>query len=160
MPPPRVLLEIGRVVKPHGIRGELVVDLVTNVEGRLRPGVALECRFGDGLRPMLVRTVRPHQHRFLVMIEGVTSLEQAETWRGGVLLAEPLDAPDALFVHELIGARLVERSGRAHGHVVAVEANPASDLLVLKDGQLVPLRFVVERRPGEIVVEVPDGLLE
>ena len=55
---------------------------------------------------------------------------------------------------------MVEVDGTAHGEVVAVEANPASDLLVLEDGSLVPLRFVVERELGRIVVDVPAGLFE
>jgi 16S rRNA processing protein RimM len=44
--------------------------------------------------------------------------------------------------------------------VVAVQANPASDLLVMEDGNLVPLRFVVRREAGCIVVDVPAGLFE
>ena len=42
----------------------------------------------------------------------------------------------------------------------AVQANPASDLLVLDGGQLVPLRFVVEHGPGRVVIDPPAGLLE
>ena len=51
-------------------------------------------------------------------------------------------------------------AGRSLGHVTAVEANPASDLLVLEGGGLVPLRFVVDHGPDRVVVDVPDGLLE
>jgi len=51
-------------------------------------------------------------------------------------------------------------SGRSHGHVASVEANPASDLLVLESGALVPLVFVVGRELGRLVVDPPAGLLE
>jgi hypothetical protein len=44
--------------------------------------------------------------------------------------------------------------------VTSVEANPASDLLVLDRGGLVPLRFVAEHRPGTLIVDAPDGLVE
>ncbi len=58
-----------------------------------------------------------------------------------------------------IGCEVVDRAGRHLGRVTAVEANPASDLLVLEGGGLVPLRFVVEHGAGRLVVDVPDGLL-
>jgi 16S rRNA processing protein RimM len=63
-------------------------------------------------------------------------------------------------VHELIGARVVDTAGVALGTVVAVEANPAHDLLVLDCGVLVPMPFVAERRDDAIVVNVPEGLLD
>jgi 16S rRNA processing protein RimM len=77
-----------------------------------------------------------------------------------VLRAAPIVDPEALWVHELHGSEVVDVTGRHLGRVTAVEANPASDLLVLEGGGLVPLRFVQEHRPGRVVVDVPDGLLE
>jgi len=84
----------------------------------------------------------------------------AEALRGTVLRAEPLEDPDALWVHELIGARVVGLDGVELGEVTDVQANPASDLLVLDGGALVPLRFVVAKVAGTITVDVPDGLLD
>ena len=63
-------------------------------------------------------------------------------------------------MHDLIGADLLDVTGQNRGRVVSVEANPASDLLVLDGGGLVPLRFVVEHRPGVVVADLPEGLLE
>jgi 16S rRNA processing protein RimM len=74
--------------------------------------------------------------------------------------AEPLDDPDALFVHELIGADVVEVSGKRRGRCVAVVANPAADLLELESGALVPVVFVTETRPGTIVIDPPLGLFD
>ena len=68
--------------------------------------------------------------------------------------------PEALFVHELIGSEVIDLRGASHGVVAAVEANPASDLLVGEAGWLVPLRFVVERRGRQLVVDAPEGLFE
>ena len=69
--------------------------------------------------------------------------------------------PDALWVHELIGSVVEDQSGSELGMVESVEANPASDLLVLDSGALIPLRFVVSSVPGErVTVDVPDGLLD
>ncbi len=77
-----------------------------------------------------------------------------------MLSAPPLEDPDALWVHELIGAEVVDPAGQPLGTVTAVEANPASDLLVLRRGALVPLRFVVSRAPGRVTVDLPAGLLD
>ena len=76
------------------------------------------------------------------------------------LYAEPIDDPDALWVHELIGARVVEVDGTERGRCVSVVANPAADLLELDSGALVPSVFVVSNVDGVITVDVPDGLFD
>lgn len=161
----RPLLEVGRVVKPHGLRGEVVVVLVTNRLERLEPGSRLALAGTVGAAPtpdreLEVVSSRPFRDRFLVRFQGVEDLEGAEALRGGRLSAEPIEDPEALFVHELIGSEVVETNGTSRGLVTGVEANPASDLLVVEERALVPLRFVVERQPGRVVVEVPEGLFD
>lgn len=150
------LLEVGRIVRPHGIRGEVIVELVTNRPERLAPGSRL--RADD--RELVVAASRPHQSRHIVAFEGVGDRKEAEALRGAVLRASPIDDPGALWVHELIGAGVVDVTGRHHGTVVAVEANPAADLLVLESGALCPMTFVVEFSAGTVVVDPPSGLLD
>ena len=153
------LLEVGRIDKPHGVRGDVVVALTTTETSRVDPGTHLFA--GD--RELVVVASRPHQHRWIVTFDGVLGREGAEAISGSVLRAELLpDAdPDAFWVHELIGSMVVERDGTERGVVTAVQENPASDLLVLDSGALVPLRFVDERDEHDrLVVEVPDGLFE
>jgi 16S rRNA processing protein RimM len=159
-----VLLEVGRVGKAHGLRGEVVVALVTTRGERLAPGSTLEC---SG-RHLVVETSQlvpgrtgPTAGRWLVRFAGIDSREAAERLVGSVLRAEAAaQAEGGLFVHELIGAEVVEVSGQTRGSVVAVEANPASDLLVLDSGSLVPVRFVVASEPGRLTVDVPPGLFD
>ena len=150
-------LEVGRIVKPHGIRGEVIVDLVSNrPEERLAPGSVLASDTGD----LEVVRSTPHQQRWIVTFAGVADRNQAEELRGAVLRAEALDGEDdTLWVHELIGAVVYDVNGLFYGRVREVEANPASDLLVLPQG-LVPLTFVVEQTPGRVVIDPPEGLLE
>jgi 16S rRNA processing protein RimM len=95
-----------------------------------------------------------------VSFRGVDDRSQAEGLRGAVLLASPLRDAEALWVHELVGAQVVDRDGSLLGVVEAVEANPASDLLVLAGGGLIPLRFVIDSQPGRLTADVPPGLLE
>ncbi len=151
------LLEVGRITKAHGVRGEVVVDLVTDRTDRLAAGAVFQTDRGA----MTVLGSKVFGERFIVRFEGVRDRDEADALRGLTLRAEPLDDdPDALWVHELIGAEVVELDGTARGTVAAVEANPASDLLVLDTGALVPVTFVRDRSPGRLVVEVPVGLFD
>lgn len=150
------------VARPHGLAGHVIVELWTNRAERLAPGTVLRERPAGGgpERELRVVSATPHQGRWIVMFEGVAGREGAEGLRDAVLLAEPVPDPDELWVHELIGSELVDADGRRHGRVVSVEANPASDLLVLEGGGLVPLRFVLRHEPGLLVAELPEGLLD
>jgi 16S rRNA processing protein RimM len=151
----RPLLEVGRVVKAHGLRGEVLVKLLTDRRERVAPGSVLHTSH----QLLEVVESRPHQGGFLVSFAGVVDREAADDLRGEMLSAPPLDDPDTLWVHELIGADVVGLDGTGYGSVVAVEANPASDLLVLDGGGLVPLRFVTDHSPGRLVIDPPSGLL-
>jgi 16S rRNA processing protein RimM len=97
-----------------------------------------------------------------VQFEGIVDRSQAERMRGIELEAEAVDIPGKLWVHELVGAIVFDIGGTELGSVRAVEANPASDLLVLESGGLIPLRFVTERdaTARTLVVDIPDGLLD
>jgi 16S rRNA processing protein RimM len=149
------MLEVGRVVKPHGLSGEVVVTLVTDRTARLDPGSVLRV----GQRQLTVVTSRPYRHRFLVTFEGIGDRDAADALAGAVLMAAPIDDPDALWVHDVIGTMVVTADGSRHGRVVAVVANPAHDLLELESGALVPAVFVVSSADGMTVVDPPSGLL-
>jgi 16S rRNA processing protein RimM len=157
------VLEVGQIVKPHGLKGEVIVSMITNrPDKRLQPGFAFSTDRGE----LVVEWASPHQGRWIVAFAGVDGRDGAEALRGTVLSAEPLaggedDDDDTLWVHELIGAEVVGVDGRSYGPVEAVEANPASDLLVLAGGKLVPLVFVVSGPTGgRLVIDPPLGLLD
>ena len=150
------LLEVGTIAKAHGTSGEVVVRLITNQTERLNHGSKLMSDLGE----LVVSKSRPHHDKWLVQFNGVETRTQAEELRGLTLRAAPLDIPDALWVHELIGSVVKEVSGAERGTVKAVVANPASDLMELDTGHLVPLTFVIDFAEGIILVDVPDGLFE
>ena len=147
-PPPSSgdrLLSVGRVIKPQGLSGETVVDLWTDQSSRLSPGTELVTDHGI----LRVASSRRHGNRYVARFEGVNFFEEAEA------------LPGKLWVHELVGAEVRTTDGRVLGRVADVEPNPASDLLVLAGGALVPVCFIVEHRPNEaVVVDVPDGLVD
>ena len=163
-------LEVGRIVKAHGIRGEVVVEAVSNRPERFAAGSVLYA----GERAMPVRRASPQggpdpagrmsRPRWIVSFDGVDDRTTAERLREVVLTGEPLDhddhGSDELWVHELIGSEMYDPGGRLLGRITAVEANPASDLLVLETGHLVPMVFVVDAAAGRVVVDPPAGLLD
>ena len=150
------LLEIGRLGRAHGIRGEIFVTLTSDRVERVAEGSSMEA---DGTWLTIVSS-RPSGNRFIVRFAEIESRNDAERMTGKILRAHPLDDPDALWVHEMIGASVVDIGGKQWGICVAVVANPASDLLELNTGALVPSVFVVESTAETIVIDPPDGLFE
>jgi 16S rRNA processing protein RimM len=149
---------VGRITKPHGVRGDVLVLLTTERTSRLDPGSVLHTERG----PLTVVTSSRHQDRWIVQFEGLTDRDVAERWRGVLLQAEPLDGADdeVLWVHELVGATVALADGTTVGTVTEVESNPASDLLVLDTGALVPVVFVTDHQPDRITIDPPDGLFD
>jgi 16S rRNA processing protein RimM len=96
----------------------------------------------------------------VVGFDGVADRNTAETMTGTRLYAEPIDDPEALWVHELIGASVVEVDGTRRGACVSVLDNPAADLLELDSGALVPMTFVVSFADGVVTIDPPDGLFD
>jgi 16S rRNA processing protein RimM len=158
--PPEGLLEVGRIGRPYGIRGDVFVDLTTDRTERVAVGARLWAR-GRWIR---VTRSAPSNHRWRVHFEGVDTREAAQMLTGALLSAEPIDDPDALWVHQLIGATVLEINGIDRGRCTAVVANPASDLMELESGALVPVAFVtgVEVTTGGTLVTIdpPEGLFD
>ena len=154
----RPTLEVGRIIKAHGLKGQVLVDLWTDRTERLDPGTVLTTARGS----VTVVAASVHQpKRFIVSLEGVHSRESAERLRGLVLSAPRIDDDDVIWIDDLFGAEVFDARGTRRGVVVDVEANPASDLLVLDDGALVPLTFVTRVVANErIDVDAPEGLFE
>jgi 16S rRNA processing protein RimM len=151
-----VLLEVGRVVRAHGLRGDVVVELITDRTERVAPG----SRLHTDDRLVTVLSSQPYQGRYLVAFDGVNDRAGADALVGASLRADPVDDPDAVWVHDLIGSVVRDIDGTERGRVVSVLANPAHDQLVLDSGALVPSVFVVSCAAGVTVIDPPDGLFE
>lgn len=150
-------LEVGSIGKAHGLRGEVVVRLSTDRNERVAPAAVLEDSEG---RELVVTNSRSNGTTWIVHFEGIDDRDDAESLRGSVLFAEPLEDASVIWIHDLIGRKLREVDGTPRGTVVAVQQNPASDLMVTDSGALCPLTFYVEHDDAEIVVETPPGLFE
>jgi 16S rRNA processing protein RimM len=166
---------VGRVVKPHGVRGELVVDIRTDsVEQRFAAGsVLLLTPTGGAARQVTVTSARPHSGRLLVRLAEVDGREAADAVRGALLSASvadlpPIEDPDEFYDHQLEGLTVVTVTGVEVGRVRDVNHGAGGDLLVVDRtgggealvpfvGQIVP---EVDLAAGRLVIDPPPGLLE
>lgn len=153
---PDGLLEVGRIGRPHGIRGEVYVSLSTDRTERMAVGSRL---FARG-KWLTVERSKPQPPRWLVVFDAIPDRTTAEHFTGATLHAEPIDDPDELWVHDLVGANVVEVDGTSRGRCVSVVENPAADLLELESGALVPVTFVVSVVGSDVTIDPPDGLFD
>jgi 16S rRNA processing protein RimM len=148
---PTELLAVGRITRAHGVRGEVAVLNLSEVESRFRPGSALSLEDG---RVLTVASARPHGHRLLVRFEGVEDRTQAEALTGQVLLIPAGDAPPpppgAYWVHQVVGLAVVTEEGKSLGRVREVLHNPANDLWVTEG----PRGELLIPALSEVVIEV------
>lgn len=181
---------VGRIGKPHGIRGEVTLDVRTDEpDRRFAPGTTLraEAPAGADRRPtaLTVERARWHQSTLLVTFEELADRNAAEAVRGTVLFAtighhEKPEDPEEYYDHQLVGLAVVDLDGTPLGEVKAVVHGSAQDLLTVRtpDGRdaLVPFvsalvpevdleagRVVVADRPGLVTPfpeDVPEGLRE
>ena len=157
------MLEVGRLGRAHGVRGEIYVDLLTDRTERLAVGARLQA----GQDWLTVTAARLAGGRWLVRFEELADRTAAEGFSGRRLSAEPLPPrsdDDGLYVHELVGALVVGVDGTEYGRCTSVLANPAHDILELDGGALVPVVFVRSvdgaGASGRVIVDPPDGLFD
>jgi len=158
--PEQSLLVVGRLGRPHGLKGELTVAVRTDdAPGRFTPGAQFLTEPDVGV--LTLAAARSHTDRWVLRFEDVLSREDAEDLRDVELLVdasrdEPED--DAWPVATLVGLQAQHVDGTALGTVVALEAGVAQDLLVVDTGRgrvLVP--FVAALVPD---VDVPGGRVQ
>jgi 16S rRNA processing protein RimM len=166
---------VGRVLRPHGVRGEVVVEVLSDVPGRFQKGSRL-LGVREGASPVVlpviltVATSRAHKTGAVVRFEGFENPDQAAALRGLDLEVPRAEVPQAprgtYYQYELLGC-LCRNEGEELGRVVEVlEDGGGTMLIVAGEGRRVPVPFVKEflRRvdvaAGEIDLALPPGLLE
>ena len=168
---------VGRIGKPHGLRGEVTVDVRTDEpERRFAPGTMLRAEPPPGsassLRSLTVAGSRRHQSVLLVTFEELTDRNAAEGARGIVLHAsipagESPEDPDEFYAHQLVGLSAYDLDGRALGAVAGLVHGGAQDLLRVDtpDGREALVPFVkalvpeVDLAGGRVVIADRPGLV-
>lgn len=169
---------VGRIRKAHGIRGELVVEPITDAPDAIFASgrrVFVGDAAGDALPdlpPLEVVRARPFKEGLLVTFDGIADRNEAERWRERHLLVPgdelPPLAEDEVYIHDLLGLRVQRGSGESIGTVVEVYELPQGLMLEIDRGRedtvLVPFHeSMVERVDVDaklIVLNPPEGLLE
>jgi 16S rRNA processing protein RimM len=170
-------LVVGRVVKAHGVSGELVVEVRTDdPDSRFAAGSTLTGRLASGgpAGEYTVVSVREHSGRLLVRLAGIADRDAADAMRGVVFVIDsgdlpPLADPDEFYDHQLEGLHVRTADGRDLGTVAEVLHTAAGELLAVRHGDggrevLVPFvtAIVTSVSLADNVIEIdpPDGLLE
>lgn len=164
---PAERVEVGRILRPHGVRGEVAVEPYSEVEDRFDRGAELLL----GGRSLTVATVRPHRGGLLVRFDGVDDREAAEALRGGVLeiLREAVpEAPEGTWYYfQLVGCRCRDRREGDLGEVVDVIEDGGGVLLdVRAAGRRLLVPFVrdfvreVDPEARRLELDLPEGLVE
>ena len=175
-PSGKTQLRVGRLVKAHGLKGAIKLELYTDdPEGRFVPGATFTLQVPESSpwhgKPLTVREFRWMNSHPVAFFDGVDDRDAAEgllraiLWVDEDLQASPAE-DDAWFDHQLVGLDVV-RDGQVVGKVARVDHFPAQDLLIVKvrdDEVLVP--FVkaivpeVDIAAGRVIVTPPAGLFE
>jgi 16S rRNA processing protein RimM len=169
-------LRVGRILKAHGLKGALKLELYTDdPDGRFVPGASFALQVPEQSKwhgqSIAVREFRWMNAAPVVFFEGVDDRDEAESLVRAILWIDQDDAteqpePDAWYDHQLVGLDVV-RDGVSVGHVVRVDHLPAQDLLIVKSGEReVMVPFVsaivpeVDIAAERVIVTPPAGLFE
>lgn len=129
-------LVVGRIVTAHGIRGEVVVDVMSDAPGRFDPGTIVQMDEPGGQRTFTIEKSRPHKKRLLVLFAEVPDRTEAERLRGRWLTIPAEDAaplPDgAFYPHEIQGFAVFDEAGETLGTLANVLEYPAHDIWVVR----------------------------
>lgn len=143
-------VHIGRVIKPHGVKGEVVVDPTTDTpEQRFAIGEVLTGKQAGKQRELTISTMRPHQGRLLIRFEEVPDRTAAESLRGLRFYAAPIiDDDDAYYDHELEGLRVLTcgdvDEATAHNRAYEGEQPEPEDIGVVTGVQRTPAGQLLE----------------
>ena len=164
---------VGEVIRPHGLLGEVKLEIFSDVPERFELGAELWLTVpGQAPRRVRVAGLRPGTGGALLLLEGCETREQAETLRGGRLevgLSEVPEAPEGTYYHhQLIGCGCVDEALGPLGEVVAVLEDGGGELLEIErpGGRRVLVPFVedqvaeVDVAGRRIGLRLPPGLLE
>jgi 16S rRNA processing protein RimM len=169
-------LQVGEIIKPHGIYGEVGVKSLTEwPDLRFRPGEKLWLGPDEeNLKQVTLSKVRSHKQGYLILFESVNDRNSAEEIRGWkfYIPADQAAVPEegCYFHFQLIGLSVLDESGDVIGQVTLVIENPGQDILEIKLGSLdgkqvlVPLVEEIVREvdleAGTLTVALPEGLLD
>ena len=168
-----MLVVVGRIGRPHGVRGAVSIEVRTDEpDRRFFPGARL---LSDSGRELTVSSVTWHSGRLLITFEGYPDRTAIEQLRGQVLSVdrpedEQPEEPDEFYDSSLVDCQVIDEAGPLIGTVLEVAHLPAQDMLVIRsagdEDREILIPFIEEFVPGvdiankRITVAPPEGLLD
>jgi len=166
------LVLVGHVRKPHGVRGEVLIEVLSDDPDRFRPGAEMIVT-GPTFerRELAISSVRPHRGGLLVLFEGLEDRDEVGALRGADLMVEVgavREAPEGSYHYfDLVGRACHDRKAGDLGEVSAVHEDGGGLLLEIRDDSrtvLIPFvrEYLISLDPvgGPIEFDLPEGLLE
>jgi len=162
-------LSVGFLRRPHGVHGEIIMDLHTDFPERMTKGRKIFV--GDEYKPMTFENVRPRANGLLVKFDGVDTVDQAGLYRNQWVFIKKKDAPalpeGRYYKHELFGLKVMDEEENLLGQLVEIIETGANDVYVVRDDSggeiLLPAipSVILDLEParGFIRVHLLDGLI-
>jgi 16S rRNA processing protein RimM len=165
-----VYLSVGLLRRPHGLRGDLLMEVLTDFPQRLRPGARLFV--GEKHTPMTIASVRTHNDGLLIRFRGIEDPESAAKWRGSLVFVRADDRPPLpegeFYHHQVIGLQVVTESGEQLGRLSEILITGANEVYIVKrpDGRELLLPAIeevilkIDPPAGQVLVRLLPGLDE
>jgi 16S rRNA processing protein RimM len=162
-------LVVGFLRRPHGVKGEILMDVHTDFPERLKTGITVFV--GESYQPMVIASLRYHASGLLVRFRGIKSPEEAGLYRNTWVYVPAANRPELpegeYYHHQLIGLNVVTDEGRDLGVLVDILETGANDVYVIRavDGNEVllpaipPVVLEIKLADRQMCVRLLDGLI-
>lgn len=131
-----VYLTVGFLRRPHGLRGEIIMDLHTDFPERLKRGRKMFV--SEEHKPVTIQSVREHQNGVLIKFHGIDTTEDAGQYRNQWVYVKAKDLPPLpegqIYQHELYGFKVVDDQDNVLGELVEIIETGANNVYVVRDG--------------------------
>lgn len=164
-----MFLAVGRLLRPHGLTGEILMEIYTDFPERLRPG--RKVFIGEKHEPLQIRSRRGALNGFLIGFEAINNPEEAGILRNQIVYIRTEEIPPLpegeYYHHQVLGLRVITDEGTELGSIASILETGSTDVYVIKPAEgkeiLIPnIGSVVKEinlEKGEMHIHVLEGLL-
>lgn len=165
------LLAVGRVWRPHGVRGDVLVAITTDFPERIEAGIEVGIGAATAERWLRLESARIHKGCFLVHLAGISTRDEADALRGAWVFL-PAQKRSSLpanyyYEHELAGLDCVGRDGATVGKVVELGSGTGTAMLTVRTPKgdvlvpfISPIVVKVDLKERKVVIDPPKGLVD
>lgn len=162
-------LEVGFVRRPHGVKGDVLMDIRTDFPERLKTGLTVYV--GEQYQPMVIANLRPHAKGVLVRFSGVKNPEEAGLYRNTSVFVPMAGLPELpegeYYHHQLLGLNVITDDGRELGALVDILETGANDVYTVRDADgteillpaIPPVILDISLVDRQMRVHLLDGLI-